>query len=61
MSFENYAELIDNGHSEVVRYAKNDGELLLLEEEVKVSCTQGLLLCLNPSDRIVYILAEIFF
>ncbi|WP_420571333.1 RNA polymerase sigma factor [Kordia sp.] len=59
MPFEEYAKLIDNGHSNTVRYASNEGERALLEEEVKVSCTQGLLLCLNPVDRMVYILAEI--
>ncbi|WP_298418170.1 RNA polymerase sigma factor [uncultured Kordia sp.] len=59
MPFEEYAKLIDNGHSNMVKYASNEGELSLLEEEVKVSCTQGLLLCLNPVDRMVYILSEI--
>lgn len=60
MSFEDYEALIDRGQSNSVRYSKNEGELALLEEEVKVSCTQGLLLCLNQIDRMVYILAEIF-
>ena len=59
MPFKEYAVLIDSGQSDTVSYAKNAGELALLEEEVKVSCTQGLLLCLNSSDRLVYILAEI--
>lgn len=59
MPFEDYTDLIDSGHSDVVRYSKNDGELSLLEEEVKVSCTQGLLLCLTAIDRMVYILSEI--
>ncbi|TPN85929.1 RNA polymerase sigma factor [Aquimarina algicola] len=59
MPFEDYANLIDSGHSNIVRYTTNDGELSLLEEEVKVSCTQGLLLCLKPEDRLVYILSEI--
>ena len=58
-SFEDYATLIDLGQSPVVKHAKNSGELSLLEEEVKVSCTQGLLLCLQPTDRLVYILTEI--
>lgn len=57
--FDDYAVLIDSGQSNVVRYTKNEGELSLLEEEVKVSCTQGLLLCLNTTDRLVYILSEI--
>lgn len=59
MPFEDYENLIDSGHSESVRYSTNEGELSLLEEEVKVSCTQGLLLCLNSVDRMVYILSEI--
>ncbi|WP_343485825.1 RNA polymerase sigma factor [Allomuricauda sp. d1] len=59
MPFKDYANLIDSGHSNSVKHAKNDGELQLLEEEVKVSCTQGLLLCLNETDRMVYILSEL--
>lgn len=59
MPFSEYATLVDSGQSNVVRYSANAGELKLLEEEVKVSCTQGLLLCLNPTDRMVYILSEI--
>jgi len=59
MSFEGYSDLIDYGQSNTISYSKNDGELLLLEEEVKVSCTQGLLLCLNEFDRMVYILGDI--
>jgi len=59
MPLEEYADLIDRGQSHHVKHAANDGELSLLEEEVKVSCTQGLLLCLNTSDRMVYILSEI--
>ncbi len=58
-SFNEYETLIDMGQSNKATHAQNAGELALLEEEVKVSCTQGLLLCLNPTDRLVYILAEI--
>lgn len=57
MPFSEYEKLIDAGHSDTVNYTTNEGELALLEEEVKVSCTQGLLLCLNAIDRMVYILA----
>ena len=59
MPFDDYANLIDSGQSAVVRYTRNEGELSLLEEEVKVSCTQGLLLCLKSEDRLVYILSEV--
>jgi len=59
MPFEDYENLIDSGHSDFVSYTQNEGELFLLEEEVKVSCTQGLLLCLKANDRLVYILSDI--
>jgi RNA polymerase sigma factor (sigma-70 family) len=59
MSFIDYAEFIGTGISNDVQYTQNLGELLLLEEEVKVSCTHGLLLCLNKTSRMVYILGEI--
>jgi len=59
MPFDDYADLIDLGQSNEVRYSKNKGEQALLEEEVKVSCTQGLLLCLNDLYRMVYILSDI--
>ncbi|MBX2875615.1 MAG: sigma-70 family RNA polymerase sigma factor [Saprospiraceae bacterium] len=59
LSFEEYAELIDRGQSEQVHYTQNEGELSLLEEEVKMSCTQGLLLCLGEKARLVYILGEL--
>jgi len=59
MSFDDYALSIDTGQADPKRYAKNEGELLLLEEEVKISCTHGLLLCLTPMSRMVFILSEI--
>jgi len=59
MSFEEYGKLIDNGHSVGINYTQNKGEQLLLEEEVKVSCTQGMLLCLTETSRLVYILGDI--
>lgn len=59
LPFEDYERLIDTGQSDQVLYTENEGELLLLEEEVKVSCTHGLLLCLDETNRMVYILAEI--
>lgn len=59
MSFEDYEQFIDTGQSITVQYARNEGELLLLEEEVKISCTHGLLLCLQPLQRVIYILGEI--
>lgn len=60
LSFEAYGQqFIDQGHSETIGYTQNKGEQLLLEEEVKVSCTHGMLLCLNETNRMVYILGVI--
>ncbi len=59
MPFEEYGKFIDTGISDLVTYARNEGELRLLEEEVKVSCTHGMLLCLDKQHRIAYILGEI--
>lgn len=59
MDFQEYANFIDTEQSDNIKTINNDGELLLLEEEVKVSCTHGLLICLAPEDRLVYILTEI--
>ncbi|NHF58002.1 RNA polymerase sigma factor [Flavobacteriaceae bacterium TP-CH-4] len=59
MDFEAYGKLIDTGHSETIAYTQNKGEQRLLEEEVKISCTHGMLQCLNESGRLVYILGEI--
>jgi len=59
MSFENYGKLIDAGQSSLITYTHNKGEQLLLEEEVKVSCTHGMLLCLSEQSRMVYILGTL--
>jgi RNA polymerase sigma factor (sigma-70 family) len=59
LSFEQYAQMLDTGHSNTALYTRNEGELKLLEDEVKISCTNGMLLCLSPMDRVVYILGDI--
>lgn len=59
LSFDKYAQMIDTGQSSGVAHSGNEGELKILEEEVKISCTNGMLLCLKPIDRVVYILGDI--
>ena len=59
VSFEEYALLIDTGQSEQILYTRNLGEINLLEEEVKISCTHGLLHCLSASNRLIYIFGDI--
>lgn len=60
VSFEEYGEFIDAGHSENISFTQNKVEQKLLEEEVKISCTHGLLLCLDKKSRMTYILGDIF-
>ena len=59
VTFETYALQIDTGQSDSIAFTKNQGEIDLLEEEVKVSCTHGLLHCLNPTNRLIYILGDV--
>ena len=59
MPFEDYEKLIDLGQKNTISYTQNQGEINLLEEEVKVSCTHGLLLCLTAKSRAIYILGEL--
>ena len=41
ISFDAYSDQIDRGQSEEVMFTNNEGEISLLEEEVKVSFTHG--------------------
>lgn len=59
ISFDEYADQIDKGQSDNVMHTDNEGEINLLEEEVKVSCTHGLLHCLAPTNRLIYILGDV--
>ena len=58
-SFDEYEVLIDSGQTESVPFVTSEQEMSLLAEEVKVSCTHGLLLCLSPRSRAIYVLGEI--
>jgi RNA polymerase sigma factor (sigma-70 family) len=40
--------------------SKDDADQALLEEEVKIGCTQAMLLCLERDERIAYILGDVF-
>lgn len=58
-SFSEYEKLIETGISNRIKTTNNEGEIKLLEEEVKISCTHGLLLCLSEKSRLIYILGDI--
>ncbi len=58
-SFEQHRALIENLKSEKTSAVYN-AEKALLEQETKVECMTGMLLCLNREQRIVFILGSIF-
>ena len=56
--FDAFAEDLARGLDTPYEAAGVDDELLA--EEVKIGCTQALLLCLDREQRVAYILSEIF-
>ena len=59
-SFEAFAEEIDRGLASRRPGNLSEAEIALLAEEMMISCTQGMLLCLDRYHRTAYILGEIF-
>ena len=60
LTFSRFAEDIDAGIAASIPAPHTDVDEHLLEEEVKLGCTKGMLLCLDREHRIVYILGEVF-
>ncbi len=61
ISFERFGEQLAEGLSDRVHAAAGDEALEnLLAEEVKIGCTQGMLLCLDRNHRLAYILGAVF-
>jgi len=58
LSFEAFAEDLAGGLDRA--YAAPGVDEALLEEEVKVGCTQAILLCLDRGHRAAYIVGEVF-
>jgi RNA polymerase sigma factor (sigma-70 family) len=59
MSFERLAAFQDQLLDTPLSSAPVDAEKAALEEEVKVNCTTGMLLCLDREHRIAYVLGEV--
>jgi RNA polymerase sigma factor (sigma-70 family) len=55
---ERFAALLDAGMGEVDT-TKEEAEYRLLCEEVRISCTYGMLLCLSRPQRAAYLLADV--
>jgi len=59
IDFETYFNSIDNVPIEELTTVEQN-ELTDTIEEIRVSCTAGMLLCLDKEQRIIYILGEMF-
>jgi RNA polymerase sigma factor (sigma-70 family) len=60
MTFERFGEQLADGLDEVAAPEAAGPDQALLSEEVKIGCTQGMLLCLDRADRIAYVLGDVF-
>ncbi|MGH2614442.1 MAG: RNA polymerase sigma factor [Thermomicrobiales bacterium] len=60
LTFERFAEQLDQGLAPASPDPAIDVEHRLLVEEVKLGCTQGMLLCLDRDHRLAYILGHVF-
>jgi hypothetical protein len=58
-SFERFGRELDEGLSDGASSANSNADEVLLLQEIRVGCTLGMLLCLERTDRLVYILGEI--
>jgi RNA polymerase sigma factor (sigma-70 family) len=59
-TFESHEQMIEKVASYGESVDLNEGEMVLMAEEMKRTCTHGLLLCLRRKIRLAFILGEIF-
>jgi RNA polymerase sigma factor (sigma-70 family) len=60
LTFEQFGQQLDEGLAPVAPDPAAEVERRLLVEEMKIGCTQGMLLCLDRDHRLAYILGDIF-
>jgi RNA polymerase sigma factor (sigma-70 family) len=60
LTFEAFGSDLADGLAEPPAGAADDPEQAVLIEEVKIGCTQAMLLCLDRDERIAYILGDVF-
>ncbi len=60
LSFEYYGDDIENGRSRDIPDLTQNVEKGLLAEELKLSCTNVMLQCLDPESRCIFILGTMF-
>ena len=59
-SFEEYERNLDRESADNWHESESDAQQKLIVEEIKISCLQSLLLCLDRGHRLTFILAHIF-
>jgi RNA polymerase sigma factor (sigma-70 family) len=60
VSFEEYQEALDLDSAGTWKESQSDVLQHLVVEEIRISCLQGLLLCLDREHRLAYLLADVF-
>jgi RNA polymerase sigma factor (sigma-70 family) len=60
LTFEHFAEQLNQGLAPASADLAEEVENRLLVEEMKLGCTQGMLLCLDREQRLAYILGHVF-
>jgi RNA polymerase sigma factor (sigma-70 family) len=60
LTFQRFADDLDQGLAAPAPGPAEEVEQRLLAEEVKIGCTQGMLLCLDRNQRLAYILGDVF-
>lgn len=60
MTFESFGEDLADGLVDAPGPRSREADQRLLEEEVKIGCTRGMLLCLDRDERLAYVLGDVF-
>jgi len=63
LTFDSFAKDLASGltsERDLSASVADEADQALLEEEVKVGCTQAMLLCLERDERIAYVLGDVF-
>jgi RNA polymerase sigma factor (sigma-70 family) len=60
LTFESFGQDLADGLADPPASLRDSPDQSLLEEEVKIGCTQAMLLCLDRDERIAYILGDVF-
>jgi RNA polymerase sigma factor (sigma-70 family) len=60
LTFTEFAAQLATGLTDPPASAASEPDQVLLVEEVKIGCTQGMLLCLDRDHRVAYVVGEVF-